>query len=87
MKKMLKMIEKLFKQGRGFNLQSHGTNPAGDEFYNFALYPLNKKKGSYYYYHNSSLDVMVDALEEFMVDGKIADKEMIEEEESMEDML
>ena len=70
MKKMLKMIEKLLKQGRGYNMQSHGINPAGDDFYNFALYPLNNK-GSTFYVNSHTLEEIVEKLSEYMVEGNI----------------
>lgn len=84
MKQMLKMLEKLLKQGRGFNLQSHGINPAGDDFYNFALYPTSSK-GSTYYYHSASLKDIVASLKEFMAEGiakaEIKPKVVVKEEE------
>ena len=66
MKELLMMMAKLMKQGRGFNFQSHGIMN-GHDFFNFALYPLDKNKGHYYYFHHEDPLVIVEKLKEHML--------------------
>ena len=67
MEKILEIQRKLLKQGRGFDFQSHGVGVTGNNFYNFALYPINKSKGKTKYYHSKCLDDLVEKVEKYMI--------------------
>ena len=67
---MLKLIEQLLKEGRGFNLQSHGTSNGAD-FYNFALYPAPGTKGSSHYIHGHDLDEIVSKVRDVMSESPV----------------
>ncbi len=67
---IIKVIEKLLKEGRGFDFQSHGER-CGEVFYNFALYPINGTKGSTHYIHGFDTDVIAKEVKELMSDGPL----------------
>lgn len=66
--RILKIVEELLEEGRGFDLQSHGEKN-GDNFYNFALYsppntPVSKQK--IIYKHSYTMKELADMMERIL---------------------
>lgn len=67
MKELFKILEKLLKEGRGFDFQSH-TRMNGMDYYNFALYwapGTASGKRKTIYYHSHTLKDMAAKMKDF----------------------